>query len=793
MRHRRQPLRLAVAVLAAIVYAPLSSGLYAADCNGNGIDDACDLDCGRPGCNVPGCGRSGDYNHNGIPDECEIAPGLGYSVISDNPDDPVDGWKLDVAWTPGPSFTLRLTDPVPVLGIATKDGATPAVPRSDGRAWWGDVENWTKVGSVASFIGHFSDVKSNLATLVFNWDEFVQTIASGGPTERSIDGLSVGMGIGPFNLVSVGLAGTVKFAVEIDGSYATLLNQNATIESLIINPLAELDVRDPFTLTVRNPPIVNHGTLAKKDGGGAFSINQALNNTATGWVEVTSGTLVLPAALTNEGVIWAAYGGTLSISGATADTVVGLMEIDGQLNVSQSTFVGGTIQGIGSVSLNASDTLDGTTEPVVLEGVTTNGSFRVKGRLINDATIRWAGGGYCGSQVALIADGNVTLSGSGRVSFGRGRNDELQCNDAIVSANPGDVLTVEAGQAITDEQGCGGDVRVQLVNRGLIDANGGVIRLEGQAKTNEGTMRARNGGTLQIFGINVDNGKGTIRGEVGTTIHGLNAELSGGTVDTGGTLWLAAGCTLRDVRVKGGGSILMDASDVLDGVARRVYLDDVTTTGSFTIRGNVVNNGTIRLAGGGYCGSQVALIADGNVTLSGTGRVCFATGRNDTYGCNDAVRYTHEASVLTIEAGQTVTNIPSCGGDVRVQLVNRGFIDANGGIIRLEGQKKTNDGLMEAESGGRLEVCVDVDGKGRWLADGGTISVSPPSVSTSGDIRLIRNGRLEVFKTFMTGRNLRMDRTASIDVHFTLPPTARSTMALTGHVSYAMTDESKWT
>jgi hypothetical protein len=43
------------------------------DCNGNGIPDACDIDCGPTGgsCDVPGCGQSSDCNTNGVPDECE--------------------------------------------------------------------------------------------------------------------------------------------------------------------------------------------------------------------------------------------------------------------------------------------------------------------------------------------------------------------------------------------------------------------------------------------------------------------------------------------------------------------------------------------------------------------------------------------------------------------------------------------------------------------------------------------------------------------------------------------------
>jgi len=43
------------------------------DCNGNGIDDDCDVACGPAGsrCDVPGCGSAADCNGNNIPDTCE--------------------------------------------------------------------------------------------------------------------------------------------------------------------------------------------------------------------------------------------------------------------------------------------------------------------------------------------------------------------------------------------------------------------------------------------------------------------------------------------------------------------------------------------------------------------------------------------------------------------------------------------------------------------------------------------------------------------------------------------------
>jgi len=44
------------------------------DCNGNGIDDPCDVDCGTPGgtCDVPGCGLSADCDGDGVLEECQL-------------------------------------------------------------------------------------------------------------------------------------------------------------------------------------------------------------------------------------------------------------------------------------------------------------------------------------------------------------------------------------------------------------------------------------------------------------------------------------------------------------------------------------------------------------------------------------------------------------------------------------------------------------------------------------------------------------------------------------------------
>jgi hypothetical protein len=47
------------------------------DCNSNGINDQCDIDCGSTNglCDLPSCGTSADCNTNGVLDTCEVADG----------------------------------------------------------------------------------------------------------------------------------------------------------------------------------------------------------------------------------------------------------------------------------------------------------------------------------------------------------------------------------------------------------------------------------------------------------------------------------------------------------------------------------------------------------------------------------------------------------------------------------------------------------------------------------------------------------------------------------------------
>lgn len=101
---RRSTVRFYRVTLAVLVISATGRIVIAQDCNGNGIDDACDLDCGPTGgaCDVAGCGGSVDCQLDGIPDECQeanvAALGNRYLAISvSGPDlDPNSRYAIDV-------------------------------------------------------------------------------------------------------------------------------------------------------------------------------------------------------------------------------------------------------------------------------------------------------------------------------------------------------------------------------------------------------------------------------------------------------------------------------------------------------------------------------------------------------------------------------------------------------------------------------------------------------------------------------------------------------------------------
>jgi len=72
------------------------------------------------------------------------------------------------------------------------------------------------------------------------------------------------------------------------------------------------------------------------------------------------------------------------------------------------------------------------------------------------------------------------------------------------------------------------------VNQGTVDAAGGTVTLNVRDKTNEGLVRARDGGTLAISGITVQNAGGVIEAGAGSTLNLSSATVVGGRLEGAG-------------------------------------------------------------------------------------------------------------------------------------------------------------------------------------------------------------------------------------------------------------------
>jgi hypothetical protein len=132
-----------------------------ADCNHNGVEDACDVDCMNPGCTgVPGCGGSEDCNANDVPDECDVsvlyagtqggkdgggAKVLRYAGGTNWEDLTPPGWDDDVSAV----MDLAFFNGYLYAGVQTKPGYGGGFyDRGDGQVWRYDGVGWTLVSPV---------------------------------------------------------------------------------------------------------------------------------------------------------------------------------------------------------------------------------------------------------------------------------------------------------------------------------------------------------------------------------------------------------------------------------------------------------------------------------------------------------------------------------------------------------------------------------------------------------------------------------------------------------------------
>ena len=595
------------------------------------------------------------------------------------------------------------------------------------------VNGVTVTGATLATAGTGTVNNTNTATLanvtnngVFNTNNSANTLLTGTLTNN-----------GTFNVVGgyynttvqltgpVTLAGTGTLNLGSGGGNTYLYAQNPG-DQFSIAPTATVagqgNLGDGQT-TFSNNGTVNAnfggGTLVVQPGGGAATFA----NGTTGLAEATNGG-TLQLAGNNGGVF---SGGTFAALDGSAVTLANSPTVSG------ATF---TTTGSGTISNTGTATLANVTNNGVFNGLNSTNTY-LTGTLTNNGTFNVVGG-YYNSTVQLT--GPVTLAGAGTFNLTNSGQ-----NVYVYAQNPGDRLTVGAGQTITGGGNLGAG-QTTFTNRGTINANSGTLTIQpggtatsGTDFTNAGTgfAEATAGGTLQLAG----NNGGVFSGGTFQALDQSQVLLSNNPTLSGTTLVTA-----------GSGAVNNNNSATLTNVTSNGVFNGLNGTNTY-LTGTLTNNGTFNVVGGYY---NTNVLLDGPVTLAGTGTLNLADG-----GANVAVYAQNPGDRLTVNAGATIAGAGNLGNG-QTTFLNNGLVNANssGNTLNLipGGGSATYSngptGLTEATAGGILQLNGSnggvftagtfqaLDGSAIVLTNNPNVSGATLATAGSGTVTNVNNATL---------------------------------------------------
>ena len=419
--------------------------------------------------------------------------------------------------------------------------------------------------------------------------------------------------------------------------------------------------------------------------------------------------------LANAGVMRARNGATLDIAGADSSNPVlfnntgGILQAqDGSLvQLSYATLTGGTLttSGSGVIRLPTSVTAIGGLEN--LGTLDIRGSTTLLGGTLTNHGSMLLGSGSSGANLN-VSPGTV-LAGGGTLSMSN------SSSNSIASAGIGTgTLINELGHTI---QGAGkiGSYGMALTNRGLIQANQGnalILAESGVAAnvTNEGTLRAAAGSTLQV-------------NQNLTNFNATTHTLAGGRYEVLGTM-----------RLPVTGGITSNAADVvLDGTASRLYNGTSGTIDALSGFTTNLNTGRFEVRNGRSF--AVGLFSNAGAIDVGAGSTLTATTYTQTAGVTDV-----DGSLLV--AGDIALNggILTGSGTVAGNLLNSGSVSPGNtpGVMHVNGNYSQASGTLGIELGQSAYDQLLVSGSATlggvldvslWSAPGNPVFLPAPGSS----------------------------------------------------------------
>lgn len=324
------------------------------------------------------------------------------------------------------------------------------------------------------------------------------------------------------------------------------VNNYAGVNTTIVRALNNHTLSGPGRIVLRAGPNLDTAYIIYNGGGEILTQQAGHSIVGTGGIYVNLANAGLVSAdqpgkvldlksqpKTNSGTINAVNGGILQLTSINfTQTGPGALRADNASLVSVSSNISGGV--IETLNAGTFDILGITT----ISNATLNGTARVP----NNNELRVSGGTTTNNAVITVnpsagVNGTLFRVMTGQTILGNGQ--------IVLNANPGNLDTAYiiyngGGEILTNSaahtiRGTG-RIYVRLTNNGTVaaDAPGRTLDLTSQPMTNNAEMWARNGGNLQVSGINLTQASNaSIRSESGSRITLNGANVSGGVIQTG--------------------------------------------------------------------------------------------------------------------------------------------------------------------------------------------------------------------------------------------------------------------
>ena len=648
-----------------------------------------------------------------------------------------------------------------------------------------NLSNGTQINGTVDLSGNSAHITMNTGTTI---NGTLNLSGSGSSLSltftTTLDGRQINLGSastgGSLNFASgttltLGSAEVVRGSGSINGASGTLINQGAinadlagqtlTIQPTNFTNQGALSATNGATLTIGSPNWSNSGTITMN--ASTLNLNGNFATSSLAGISRTGGTINL--------------NGTLNNTGATMTLTPAL----GVLNLNSGTIQNGIIDNTSGQVLTFANTGSNILDNVVVNGglsMASTGFVNLNnGTQINGTVDLLGNSAHITLNTGAAINGTVNLSGSGSSltwSFtttldGRQINLGSASTGASLNFASGTTLTLGSAEVVRGSGSING-ASGTLINQGDINADlaGQTLTIQPTNFTNQGALSATNGATLTISSPNWSN-SGTITMNASTlNLNGNFATSSlagitrtGGTVNLNGTL-NNTGATMTLTPALG--VLNLNGGTIQNGTIDNSFGQVLTfaNTGS-NILDNVVVNGGLSMASGGFVnlnnGTQINGTVDlsgnsahitlntgaainGTVNLSGSGSSLtwsFTTtldGRQINLGSASTGASLNFASgtTLTLGSAEVVRGSGSING-ASATLINQGAINADlaGQVLTIQPTTFSNQGTISASNGGTLALT-----SGFTQTASGTLNVAGGTVTSSSAALNIQGGML---------------------------------------------------